>query len=62
MQTAQFYNEPISTNLNLVTWESTVHEPPKDGLKMGPKHVGAFLSVFDVNFSAFESVYIVCVH
>jgi hypothetical protein len=28
------------------------------GLQMGPKHVGA--SVFNVNFSAFLSVYIVC--
>ena len=39
-QTAQFYNERISTDLNLVTWQSTVHEPPEDGLKNGPKHVG----------------------
>jgi len=34
-QTAQFPNERISTDLNLVTWQSTVHEPPEDGLKNG---------------------------
>jgi len=34
-QTAQFHNECISTDLNLVTWPSTVHEPPEDGLKNG---------------------------
>ena len=27
-QTAQFYNESITTNTSLVTWKSTVHEPP----------------------------------
>jgi hypothetical protein len=25
----------------LVTWQSTVFEPPEDGLNKGPKHVGA---------------------
>jgi hypothetical protein len=40
-QTAQFYNERIPTDLNLVTWQNTVHEPPEDGLKVGPKHVEA---------------------
>ena len=40
-QTAQFCNERISTDLSLVTLQSTVHEPPDDGLIMGPKYVGA---------------------
>ena len=31
---AQIYNERTSTDLNLVTAKSTVHEPPEDGLKM----------------------------
>jgi hypothetical protein len=39
-QTAQFHNQRISTDLNLVTWQSIVQEPPEDGLKMGPKNVG----------------------
>ena len=54
-QTAQFYNERISTDLNLVTWQSTVHEPPEDGLINGTETCrGKFLiSVFNVNFSAF---------
>jgi len=30
-QTAQFYNERISTDPVLVTWQSTVHGPPEDG-------------------------------
>jgi len=30
----------LSTDLNLVTWQSTVHETPEDGIKMGPQHVG----------------------
>jgi len=34
-QTAQFYNERISTDLNLVTSQSTAHGPLKDGLKNG---------------------------
>jgi hypothetical protein len=29
----QVYNERTSTDLNLVTAYSTVHEPPEDGLK-----------------------------
>jgi len=32
-QTAQFYNERISTDPILVTWQSTVHETPEDGFK-----------------------------
>jgi len=46
LQTAQFYNEHISTYLSLVTWQSTVHEPPEMVLKMGPKHVGASVKYF----------------
>jgi len=30
-QTAQFYNELISTAPILVTWQSTVYGPPEDG-------------------------------
>ena len=60
-QTAQFHSERISTDLNLVTWQSTVHEPPEDGLKNGTETCRVkFLSVFNVNFSAFQSVYSVC--
>jgi len=40
---------------------STVHEPPEDGLKNGPKHVGANFKCFNVNLVLFK-VYIVCVH
>jgi hypothetical protein len=35
--TAQTRNERTSTEFNLVT----AHEPPEDGRKYGPKHVGA---------------------
>ena len=53
-QTAQFYNERISTDLNLVTLHSTVYEPPENGLKNGTETCrGKFLGVFNVNFSAF---------
>jgi hypothetical protein len=59
-QTAQFYNERISTDLNLVTWQSTVHEPPGDGLKNGTETCrGKFLSVLIWIFVLFK-VYIVC--
>jgi hypothetical protein len=45
-QTAQFHNERISTDLNLVTWQSTVQEPPEDGLKNGTETCrGKFFSV-----------------
>ena len=47
--TAQIYNKRTSTDLNLVTASSTVHEPAEDGLKNGPKYVGA-------NFKCFLSV------
>ena len=40
-QTTQFYNKRISTDPILVTWQSTVYEPPEDGFKKRPKHVGA---------------------
>jgi hypothetical protein len=59
-QTAQFCNERISTDLTLVTWQSTVHEPPEDCLKNRTETCrGRFLSVFNVDFSVFK-VYIVC--
>jgi hypothetical protein len=41
MHTVQTHNERTSTEFNLVTAESTAHEPPEDGRKYGPKHVGA---------------------
>jgi len=54
LQTAQFCNECISEDLNLVTWQSTVHGPPEDGLKNGTETCrGKFSSVFNVNFSTF---------
>jgi hypothetical protein len=52
-QTAEFYNERISTDPILVAWQSTVYEPPEDGFKNRPKHVGASVKCFNVNFSAF---------
>ena len=39
--TVQEHNERTSTKFNLVTTQSTAHEPPEDGRKCGPKHVGA---------------------
>ena len=61
-QTTQFHDECISIDLNLVTWQRTVHGLPKYGLKNGTKTCrGKFLSVFNVNFSAFWSVYSVCI-
>jgi hypothetical protein len=51
--TLQEHNERTSTKFNLVTAQSTAHEPPEDGRKYGPKHVGAsflkFLSVLSIN-------------
>ena len=52
--TVQEHNERTATELNLVTGWSTAHEPPEDGRKYGPKHVGAnflkmFLSVLSIN-------------
>jgi len=56
------YNKLISTDLNLVTRQSTVHGPPEDGLKNGTETCrGKFLSVFNVNLVLFK-MYIVCVH
>jgi len=52
-QTAQFYNKCVSTGPILVTWQSTVYEPTEDGFKKRPKHVGASVKCFNVNFSAF---------
>jgi hypothetical protein len=62
LRTAQFHNERISTDLNLVTWQSTVHEPPEGGLKNGTKTCrGKLLSVFNEKFLCFfKSVYSVC--
>jgi hypothetical protein len=46
-QIAQFHSEHIRTDLNLVTWQSTVHEPPEDGLKNATEtYRGKFLSFF----------------
>jgi len=42
-QTAQTHNERTSTESNLVTAQSTAHEPLEDGRKYGPKHVGKTL-------------------
>jgi len=41
--TVQTHNERTSTESNLVTAQSTAHEPPEDGRKYGPKHVGVTL-------------------
>jgi len=40
LHTAQRHNERTTTESNLVTAQSTAHEPPEDGRKYGPKHVG----------------------
>ena len=37
----QTHNERTSTEFNLVTAQSTAHEPPENGRKYGPKHLGA---------------------
>jgi len=51
--TIQEHNDRTSTEFNLVTAQSTALEPPEDGRKYGPKHVGAsfkmFLSVLSIN-------------
>jgi len=44
--TEQIYNKRTSTDLSLVTAQSTVHEPTEDGPKKGPKHVGANFKCF----------------
>jgi len=41
--TVQTHNERTSTESSLVTAQSTAQEPPEDGRKYGPKHVGATL-------------------
>jgi len=43
----------MSTYPILVTWQSTVYKSPEDGFKKRPKHVGASVGCFNVNFSAF---------
>jgi hypothetical protein len=49
----QEHNKRTSTEFILVTAQSTALEPPEDGRKYGPKHVGAnfklFLSVLCIN-------------
>jgi hypothetical protein len=40
---------------NLVTAQSTAHEPPEDGRTYGPKHVGATsLKCFKHDFKCFK--------
>jgi hypothetical protein len=39
--TVQEHNERTSTEINLVTAQSTAHEPPEDGSIYGPKYVEA---------------------
>jgi len=41
--TVQTHNKRTSMESNLVIARSTAHEPPEDGRKYGPKHVGATL-------------------
>jgi len=43
----------MSTDPVLVTWQSTVYESLEDGFKKRPKHVGANVTCFNVNFRAF---------
>jgi hypothetical protein len=55
--TAQTHNERTSLESNLATAQRTAYEPPEDGRKYGPKHVGAtslkcfnmLLSVLNIN-------------
>ena len=42
--TVQTHNKRTSTESNLVTAQSTAHEPPENGRKYGPKHVGGNLT------------------
>jgi plasmid stabilization system protein ParE len=39
--TAQTHTERTATESNLVTAQSTAYDPPEDGRKYRPKHVGA---------------------
>jgi hypothetical protein len=51
--TVQTHNERTSTESSLVTAQSTAHEPPEDGRKYGPKHVGeTSLNIFNMLLSA----------
>jgi len=53
--TAQTHNEHTSMESNLVTAQSTAHEPPEDGRTYGPKHVGATsLKRFQHAFKCFK--------
>jgi hypothetical protein len=53
--TAQKHSERTSTEFNLVTAQSTAHEPPEDGRTYGPKHVGSTsLKCFKNDFKCFK--------
>ena len=55
-------NERISADLNLVTWQSTVHGPLKDGLKNGTEICRAkILSVLMWILVLFKVLYSVCI-
>jgi len=41
VHTAQTHNKRTSMESNLVTAQSTAHEPREDGRTYGPKNVGA---------------------
>jgi hypothetical protein len=63
---AQTNNERTSTEFNIVTVRSTVHESPEDGHTYGKKHVGAtslkcfnmLLSVLNIQVNLCFEVYI----
>jgi hypothetical protein len=53
--TAQTNNKRTSMESNLVTAQSTAHEPPEDGHTYVPKHVGATsLKCFEHAFKCFK--------
>ena len=55
LHTVQTHNERRSTESILITAQSTVHEPPEDGHKYGPKHAGAtLLKYFKNAFKCFK--------
>ena len=54
--TVQEHNERTSTEFNLVTAQSTAHEPPEDGRIYGPKHVGT--PWLDLQLDALNSFFI----
>ena len=45
-KTHNFVTNVISTDTILVTWQSTVYEPPEEGFKKRPKHVGVSVKCF----------------